>query len=62
LGPAGPTTTTNGNGAFYFSKVKPGTYTLTVSAPLYATSTQSVTVAAGQTVSVKVSLRLLGLL
>jgi PEGA domain len=42
--------------------VKAGTYTMTVSAPLYGTVTQSVTVVGGQTTSVTVGLRLLGLL
>jgi hypothetical protein len=56
------TTTTNGNGAFYFPTVNAGTYTLSVSAPLYTTSTQTVSVAAGQTVTLSVRLRtILGL-
>ena len=57
------TTTTNGNGAFTFPSVVPGSYTLTVGGVLlYQTSTQSVSVAPGQTVTVTVRLRtLLGL-
>ena len=57
------TTTTNGNGAFTFASVVPGSYTLTVGGVLlYTTSTQSVSVAPGQTVTVPVRLRtLLGL-
>ena len=62
LSPGGLTTTTNGTGGFTFSNVTPGTYTLAVSAALYATSTQSVTVVAGQKWSTTVRLRLLGLL
>jgi hypothetical protein len=58
----GLTTATNGNGAFTFPSVVAGAYTLTVSATLYTTSTQTVSVAAGQTVSVTVRLRtILGL-
>jgi hypothetical protein len=59
----GLATTTNGNGAFTFPTVVPGSYTLTVSGGLlYQTSTQSVSVAPGQTVTVTVRLRtLLGL-
>ena len=59
----GLTTTTNGNGAFTFPTVVPGSYTLTVSGGLlYQTSTQSVSVAPGQTVTVTVRLRtILGL-
>ena len=57
------TTTTNGNGAFTFPSVVPGSYTLAVGGVLlYQTSTQSVSVAPGQTVTVTVRLRtLLGL-
>ena len=55
-------TTTNGNGAFTFPTVVPGTYTLTVSATLYTTSTQTVSVAPGQTVTRAIRLRtILGL-
>jgi hypothetical protein len=55
-------TTTNGNGAFYFPTVNPGSYTLTVSAPLYTTSSQTITVTAGKTETVAVRLlNLLGL-
>ena len=55
-------TTTNGNGAFTFPTVVPGTYTLTVSATLYTTTTQTVGVAPGQTVTLAIRLRtLLGL-
>ena len=51
-----------GSGAFTFQAVKAGTYTLTTSAALYTTSTQTVNVAAGQTSNVTVRLRtLLGL-
>jgi len=40
----------------------PGSYTLTVSATLYTTSTQTVSLASGQTLSITVRLRtLLGL-
>ena len=62
LSPGGLRTTTNANGGFTFTNVTPGTYTLTVSSGLYQTSTQSVTVVAGQTWSTTVRLRLLGLL
>jgi carboxypeptidase family protein len=56
------TTTTSGNGAFYFPTVNAGTYTLTVSAPLYTTLTQTVSVAPGQTVTLSIRLRtILGL-
>jgi hypothetical protein len=62
LSPGGLTTTTDGNGVFTFSNVTPGTYTLSVSATLYTTSAQTVTVAAGQTVTLSIRLRtLLGL-
>ena len=58
----GLTTTTNGNGAFTFPTVVPGSYTLTVSATLYTTTTQTVGVAPGQTVTLAIRLRtLLGL-
>ena len=62
LGPGGLTATTNGNGAFSFANLKPGSYTMTTTAALYATDTRTVTVAAGQTATVTVRLRLLGLL
>jgi hypothetical protein len=56
------TTTTNGTGAFYFPTVTPGSYTLSVSAPLYTTSTQTITVTAGKTETLAIRLRnLLGL-
>ena len=56
------TTTTNGSGAFTFPTVTPGGYTLTVSAPLYTTASQTITVTAGKTETVAVRLRtLLGL-
>ena len=62
LSPGGLSTTTNGNGAFTFPNVTPGTYTLSVSATLYTTSTQTVTAAAGQTVTLSIRLRtILGL-
>jgi hypothetical protein len=62
LSPGGLSTTTDGNGVFTFPTVTPGTYTLSVSAPLYTTSTQTVTVAAGQTLTLSIRLRtLLGL-
>ena len=62
LSPGGLTTTTNGSGVFTFRALKAGTYTLTTSAALYTTSTQTVSVAAGQTSNVTVRLRtLLGL-
>jgi hypothetical protein len=62
LSPGGLTTTTSGNGAFTFPNVKPGTYKLSTSAALYTTNTQTVSVAAGQTLKVTVRLRtLLGL-
>ena len=55
-------TTTNGNGAFTFPSVVPGTYTLTVSATLYTTTTQTVSVSPGQTVTRAIRLRtILGL-
>jgi len=58
----GLTTTTNGNGAFTFPSVVPGTYTLTVSATLYTTSSQTVAVAPGQIVILAIRLRtILGL-
>jgi hypothetical protein len=58
----GLTTTTSGNGAFTFPTVNAGTYTLSVSALLYTTYTQTVNVAAGQTVTLTVRLRtILGL-
>lgn len=62
LSPGGLTATTNGSGAFSFTKVQPGSYTMTTSATLYATDTRTVSVAAGQTLTVTVQLRLLGLL
>jgi hypothetical protein len=56
------TTTTSGNGAFSFPTVNAGTYTLSVSATLYTTLTQSVSVAPGQTVTLSIRLRtILGL-
>ena len=56
------TTTTNGNGAFTFPTVVPSTYTLSVSAALYTTTTQTVSVAPGQTVTRAIRLRtILGL-
>ena len=62
LTPGGLTTTTNGNGAFYFPSVAPGIYTVTVSAPLYTTTSQTITVTAGQTETLAIRLRnLLGL-
>jgi hypothetical protein len=62
LSPGGLTTTTNGNGVFTFPNLTPGTYTLTVSALLYQTNTQTVTVAPGQTWSATIRLRtILGL-
>jgi len=62
LSPGGLTTTTNGSGVYSFPNVVAGTYTLSVSAPLYQTSSQTVTVAAGQTLTVNIRLRnLLGL-
>jgi carboxypeptidase family protein len=57
LSPGGLTTTTNGSGAFTFPSVQPGSYTLTVSAALYTTSTQTVSVTSGQTLTVTVRLR-----
>src|SRR5205814_10619275 len=59
LSPGGLTTTTNGNGAFTFANVNPGTYKLSTSAALYTTNTQTVTVAAGKTLNVTVRLRTL---
>jgi hypothetical protein len=51
-----------GTAPFTFPSVTAGRYTLTVSATLYTTSTQTVSVAADQTVSVTVRLgTLLGL-
>ncbi|HEX9546760.1 MAG TPA: carboxypeptidase regulatory-like domain-containing protein, partial [Acidimicrobiales bacterium] len=62
LSPGGLTTTTNGSGVYSFPNVVAGTYTLSVSAALYQTSSQTVTVAAGQTLTVNMRLRnLLGL-
>ena len=62
LSPGGLTTTTSANGTFTFQAVKAGTYTLTTSAALYTTNTQTVNVSAGQTLKVTVRLRtLLGL-
>jgi hypothetical protein len=62
LSPGGLSTTTNGNGVFTFPNVTPGTYTLSVSATLYTTSTQTVSVAAGQTLTLSIRLRtILGL-
>jgi iron complex outermembrane recepter protein len=62
LGPGSLTATTNGSGAFTFPNLKPGTYTLTTSAALYTTSTQTVSVTAGRTETVSIRLRtILGL-
>jgi hypothetical protein len=62
LSPGGLTTTTNGSGVYSFPNVAAGTYTLSVSAALYQTSSQTVTVAASQTLTVNIRLRnLLGL-
>ena len=62
LSPGGLTTTTNGNGVFTFPNLTPGSYTLAISATLYQTNTQTVTVAAGQTWSATIRLRtILGL-
>jgi len=62
LSPGGRTTTTNSSGVYSLTNLAAGTYTLTVSAPLYQTSSQTVTVAAGQTLTVNVRLlNLLGL-
>jgi hypothetical protein len=62
LSPGGLTTTTGGNGAFTIKGLTAGSYTLTVSAPLYTSSTQSISVVAGQTLTVTVRLRtILGL-
>jgi Carboxypeptidase regulatory-like domain len=62
LSPGGLTTTTSANGAFTFQRVNAGSYTLTTSAALYTTNSQTVSVTAGQTSSVTVRMRtLLGL-
>ena len=56
LSPGGLRTTTDVTGAFTFPAVDPGTYTVSASAPTYATATQNVTVAGGQKASVTIKL------
>lgn len=57
LSPGGLTATTGANGAFTFPSVNPGTYTLTVTAPLYTSATKTVSVDEGQTLTLTIRLR-----
>ncbi len=57
LSPGGLTTTTDLTGAFTFAAVNPGTYTVSASAMTYSPSTQTVTVPAGQSVDVTLTLK-----